>query len=129
MPAMNREDVLALYRPIRASIQCVLRMAVPVCSRADWTRAAKQLGLWAEGQVLVDDDDQIDMLADVALFEPNQRGRRSFDHFLEKTAQQLAPPDLALAHRMATPRRPDPFTRRRDRVSVLRRCPRMLSVA
>ena len=99
---MNREDVLALYRPIRASIQCVLRMAVPVCSRADWTRAAKQLGLWAEGQVLVDDDDQIDMLADVALFEPNPRGRRSFAHFPEKTAQQLAPPDLALAHRMAT---------------------------
>lgn len=99
---MGREEVLTIYRPIRTSIQHVLRMAVPVCSRADWTRAAKQLGLWAEAQVLVDDDDQIDMLADVALFEPNQRGRRTFDRFLENMAQQLDPPDVALAHRMAT---------------------------
>src|SRR3712207_9026190 len=99
---MSRDEVLTLYRPIRVSIQRVLRVAVPVCSRADLTRAAKQLGLWAEGQVLVDDDEQTDMLADVALFEPNQRGRRAFDRFLETEAQQLDPLDLAVAHRMAT---------------------------
>ena len=99
---MDRDDVLTLYRPIRASIQRVLRTAVPVCSRADMTRAAKQLGLWSAGQIMVDDDEQTDMLADVALFEPNQRGRRAFDRFLETEAQQLDPSDLAVAHRMAT---------------------------
>ena len=38
-------------------------------------RAAKQLGLWADGKiVLPEDDEAAEMLADVALFEPNQRG-------------------------------------------------------
>jgi hypothetical protein len=60
----------------------VLREAVRTCSRADLTRAAKQLGLWEEGQIVADED-AVDMVADVALFEPNQRGRRVFDRFLE----------------------------------------------
>jgi hypothetical protein len=78
----------------------VLREAVRACSRADLTRAAKQLGLWAEGQIVADED-ALDMLVDVALFEPNQRGRRAFDHFLENGAQRLVPADLELARRMA----------------------------
>ncbi len=41
------------------------------------------------------------MLADVALLEPNQRGRRSFDRFLTRTAERLGAADRALAERMA----------------------------
>ncbi len=52
----------------------MLREAVRTCSRADLTRAAKQLGLLDEGRIVADED-AIEMLADVALFEPNQRGR------------------------------------------------------
>src|SRR3712207_5491041 len=55
MTPMTRDDALALYRPIRAGIQRVLRVASTVCSRADMTRAAKQLGLWAESQIAVGD--------------------------------------------------------------------------
>ncbi len=66
-------------------------------------RAAKQLGLWAEGEIsLIEDDDAAaEMLADIALFEPNQRGRRAFDRFLARPVQQLSAPDIALAQRMA----------------------------
>jgi hypothetical protein len=78
----------------------VLREAVRACSRADLTRAAKQLGLWEEGRIAADED-ALDMLVDVALFEPNQRGRRAFDRFLEGEARRLAPADLELAQRMA----------------------------
>ncbi len=41
------------------------------------------------------------MLVDVALFEPNQRGRRAFDRFLEDKGGQLGAADRALAERMA----------------------------
>ena len=101
MTPMTRDEALALYRPIRAGIQRVLRVATTVCSRADMTRAAKQLGLWAESQIAVRDDEAVNMLTDIALFEPNQRGRRAFDRFLEGKAQQLDPADLALAQCMA----------------------------
>jgi hypothetical protein len=46
----------------------VLREAVRTCSRADLTRAAKQLGLREEGRIVADED-AVDMLVDVALFE------------------------------------------------------------
>jgi hypothetical protein len=49
----------------------------------------------------VADEDALDMLVDVALFEPNQRGRRAFDRFLADEALRLAPADLDPAQRMA----------------------------
>jgi hypothetical protein len=97
---LTRDEVLAAYRQIRAAIQRVLREAARTCSRADLTRAAKQLGLWEEGRIVADED-ALDMLVDVALFEPNQRGRRAFDRFLADEALRLAPADLDPAQRMA----------------------------
>ncbi|HYF07907.1 MAG TPA: hypothetical protein VD970_09815 [Acetobacteraceae bacterium] len=41
------------------------------------------------------------MLADVALFEPNQRGRRAFDRFLTEKGERLNAANRALAERMA----------------------------
>jgi hypothetical protein len=40
------------------------------------------------------------MLSDIALFEPNQRGRRPFDHFLSDEARRLDAADFELAQRM-----------------------------
>jgi len=97
---MTRNEALALYRPIRASIRRILSLAVPVCSRADLMRAAKQLGLWADGTIVYPDDNAANMLSDVALFEPNQRGRRAFDRFLSGRARQLDAADFELAERM-----------------------------
>ena len=42
------------------------------------------------------------MLADIALFEPNRRGRRAYDRFLAGRATRLETADRALAERMAT---------------------------
>ena len=78
----------------------MLREAVRTCSGADLTRAAKQLGLWEEGRIVADED-ALDMLVDIALFEPNQRGRRAFDRFLADEVLRLAPADLELTRRMA----------------------------
>jgi hypothetical protein len=80
--AMTRTETLALYRPIRVAIRRISGLAISVCDRADMMRAAKQLGCWAKGTIVLPDESAIGMLSDVALFEPNRNGRRAFDRFL-----------------------------------------------
>ncbi|MBV8702144.1 MAG: hypothetical protein JO118_00400 [Acetobacteraceae bacterium] len=98
---MTRAEALARYRPIRTGIRRVLREATDACGRADLNRAAKQVAPWAEDEDL-QNERVVEMLADVALFEPNQRGRRAYDRFLAETAGRLGAADRALAERMAT---------------------------
>jgi hypothetical protein len=43
----------------------------------------------------------VEMLSDIALFEPNQRGRRAFDEFLSERASRLGAADVELAQRMS----------------------------
>ncbi len=97
--AMTRAEVLAQYHPIRAGIRRVLRAATKACGRADLNRAVKQVAPWAEAAEL-EDENTAEMLADVALFEPNQRGRRAFDRFLAEKGERLTA-DRALAEGMA----------------------------
>jgi hypothetical protein len=99
---MTRDEALSVYQPARAGIQRVLKAAIDVCSQADLKRAAKHLGIWWEDRIVVDDDTTIDMVADIALFEPNQRKRRAYDRYLEREAHSLDPADLDLAGRMAS---------------------------
>lgn len=94
-----REDVLAQYCPIRAAIQSVLRQAVRCCRKPDFDRAAKHLNLWDQRQL--DDSTVLDMLSDIALMEPNQRGRSVYDRFLEEGAVHLDDADQEIARRMA----------------------------
>jgi hypothetical protein len=98
---MTREEALALYRPIRASARRILSAAISAGKQSDFMRAVKQLGLWVEGKISLPESDQAaEMLSDIALFEPNQRGRRAFDVFLASKARQLDAADLELAQRM-----------------------------
>jgi hypothetical protein len=97
---MTRTEALAQYRPIRAGIQRVLREATKACGRADLNRAVKQVAPWAEAAE-IEDNETAEMLIDVALFEPNQRGRRAFDCFLADRGERLDAADRALAERMA----------------------------
>jgi hypothetical protein len=62
-------------------------------------RAIRQVAPWAEAAEL-EDDALAEMLVDVALFEPNQRGRRAFDRSLVERAERLDATDHALARRM-----------------------------
>jgi hypothetical protein len=98
---MTRDEALALYRPIRAAIQRILSGATKACSNADVKRAAKHLGVWSDGRIEVPSESAIEMVSDLALFEPNQRGKRGYDRFLGDPGQALDAPDLALAQRMA----------------------------
>jgi hypothetical protein len=97
---MTRSEACARYRPIRAGIRRVLREAMGACGRTDLNRAVKQVAPWAAEEEL-QDEETAEMLADVALFEPNQRGRRAFDRFLADRGERLDAADRALAERMA----------------------------
>jgi len=98
---MTREEALAMYRPIRASARRILSSAISTCNQSDFMRAAKQIGLWVDGKiVLPEGDEAAEMMSDIALFEPNQRGRRAFDVFLGPKAGQLDAVDFELARRM-----------------------------
>ena len=96
---MTRAEVLAQYRPIRAGIRRVLSAATKACGRADLNRVIKQVAPWAEAEML-DEEVTAEMLVDVALFEPNQRGRRVFDRFLAEKGERLIGVERALAERM-----------------------------
>jgi len=96
---MTRAEALAQYGPIRAGIRRVLREATGACGRTDLNRAVRQVAPWAEEEL--SDEETTEMLIDVALFEPNQRGRRAFDRFLAKRGERLGAADRALAERMA----------------------------
>jgi len=79
---MTREEALARYRPIRASVQRILRAAISVCTQSDFMRAAKQPALWRDGRIALPEDDMAaEMLSDLALFEQNQRRRRAWASF------------------------------------------------
>jgi len=97
---MTRDQALERYRPIRVSVRKILRAAIRACDRSDLMRAAKALGFWADEKIVLPEDVEAEMLSDIALFEPNQRGRRAFDAFLGGRAPQLDAADFELAHRM-----------------------------
>jgi hypothetical protein len=79
---MTREEALAFYHPIRESVRRILGAAISACNQSDLIRAAEQLGLWGDGKISLPEGEQAaEMLSDIALFEPNQRGRRAFDVF------------------------------------------------
>jgi hypothetical protein len=98
---MTHDQALELYRPIRASVRRILTAAIRACNQSDFVRAAKLLGFWSEGKiVLPEGDEAAEMLSDIALFEPNQRGRRAFVVFLSREALQLDAADCELAQRI-----------------------------
>jgi len=98
---MTRDEILTLYGPIRTGIQRILKPAARACSDADVKRAAKQLGVWSSGRIEVPNETAINMVADLALFEPNQRRIRAYDRFLRGHREAPDTADLILAHRMA----------------------------
>jgi hypothetical protein len=98
---MTRDEALALYRPVRASVRRILNAAISVCNQSDLMRAAKQLALWRDGKISMPEEDMAaEMLSDIALFEPNQRRRRAFDVFLGGKKRKVDAADFEMAQRM-----------------------------
>ena len=98
---MTREQALALYQPIENAISNILTEATALCGKADRRRAGKQLGLWTnDGLALAEEEIAMDMVDDIALFEPNRGGRRVYDVFLEKHASKLGLFERDIAQKM-----------------------------
>jgi hypothetical protein len=97
---MSRAESLAAYRPIRAGIQRVLKAMSARLPPADIRRATKLVVPWADDATW-DQPGVNEMVGDVALFEPNQRGGRAFDKLRADPKLGLSAEDLALAARMS----------------------------
>ena len=90
---MTREEALALYHPIRASVRRILSAAISVCNRSDFMRVAKQLGLWVEGTIALPEGDQAaDMLSDIdSLSRTSAGGVRSMSFLPPRHAHSMLP--------------------------------------
>ena len=99
---INRAEILASYRLLRAATVRVTNAASSACNKADYLRAAELLRLTADGGRIVAAKEDIEMLADVALFEPDGDGKRAYDRFLKGRTRKFAPADREVALKLAT---------------------------
>lgn len=98
---MTPEEAATLYDPMRRMVVSITSTAMKDVYPADMERAGRQLGIWKGGKLVVDaDTDGFEMAMDVALMEPNPRGIRPYDRFLEKRAGSLPDDQRAMADRM-----------------------------
>lgn len=100
---MTREDILSTYQPIREAVIHVLKASSESLSRADLQRAVRWLG-GADGKLPVAEEEDVNFVIDLALFEPNQRARRAFDRFLAQAPDRLSPAEAAVAVQMGSAR-------------------------
>ena len=90
---MTREEALAFYHPIRASVRRILSVAISACNQPDFMRAAKQLGLWVEGTISLPEGDQAaEMLSDIALLSRTSVGGARSMSFLPRRHDNSTPP-------------------------------------
>ena len=100
--AMTREEALALYEPMHASILTIIDRARGSCGPGDLKRAADRMGVLGGGKILLTPDHWgFQMVCDLALFEPNDRGVRPFDRFLAGPGRTLPEREKDIAARMA----------------------------
>jgi hypothetical protein len=98
------DGVMAAYRSIRTACDDVWDAAEARLTRAEMVRAAKLLRVWTEYGACFEKEERATVVTsgtDLALFEPNQLGRRSFDRFMATHAGGLDPTQRAVARQMA----------------------------
>ena len=104
-PIMTRAEFLARHGATFESLELVRERADPCRGNGDFNRAAKQMGVWANGRCAIGEDHPaFPLLPDIAMFEPNERGVSAFDRFLSGPARYLPEDAAAMAQRMARAR-------------------------
>ena len=100
--AMTREEALAVHEPMHASILTIIGRARASCGMSDMKRAADRMGVLGGGKILLPPDHRgFQMVCDLALFEPNERGVCPFDRFLSGPGRTLPEREKDIAARMA----------------------------
>ena len=100
---MTRDEVLAEYAAIRASVDRVTAASDRAFSKAEGQRAARLIA--GKGwKAALDSEDMLPMISDLALHEPGPNGHRAYARFLAGPAMRMDAADLDMARRMATSR-------------------------
>jgi hypothetical protein len=100
---VTRDEVLAEYAAIRASVDRVTAASDRAFSKAEGQRAARLIAptRWKE---IFNNEDALQMISDLALHEPGPNGRCAYDRFLAGQAARMSATDLDVARRMGTSR-------------------------
>lgn len=98
---MTPKEADHIYAPLRDGVDVILNKARKDVYPPDIERAARQLGLWQRSKLTAEPGTaEFELAMDVTTMEPNPRGMRPFDRFLEKRAASLPEQERALAERM-----------------------------
>jgi hypothetical protein len=95
------EEVPTLFESLGTAIVAIHGVPRKSCGPSDLKRAAKAMGSLVAGTIEQPrGDGSIEMLVDLAVFEPNDRGIRPFDRFLAGPALKLPIREQDIARRM-----------------------------
>jgi hypothetical protein len=95
------EEVHTIFEDVNTSVQAVNPRMLRSCGPNDLKRAAQSMGILVGGKIDAPNGEaSYEMVADLALFEPNERGIRPVDRFPSGPALTLSERDQDIARRM-----------------------------
>jgi hypothetical protein len=90
------------YKPFKGTVQAVFQRALSSAGETDRKRAADRMGRLLNGRADLDDDSETyGWVIDLALFEPNERGVRPIDRFVNGAARRLFAAERDIANRIS----------------------------
>ena len=93
---MDREAVIARYRRLRAIVVAHNSAVLKHVSRQGMLGQARRLGLLAGNTIVADSEDELALIADLAIYAPGPGGSRAIDRY-RKAARLPPESDEALA--------------------------------
>jgi hypothetical protein len=98
---MNAEEISAYLTSLRTSMSAVQAVVRKSCGPGDLRRAAQNMGVFVSGAVESPRGEGcLEMVSDLAIFEPNEHGVRPYNRFLKGPVSTLPEREQDIAHRI-----------------------------
>jgi hypothetical protein len=98
---MNAEEIPAYLTSLRASMSTIQAVVRKSCGASDLRRAAQNMGVFISGSVESPRGEGcLEMVADLAIFEPNEHGVRPYNRFLNGPVRTLPEREQEIAQRI-----------------------------
>jgi hypothetical protein len=98
---MNAEEIPAAVTSLRASMATIQAVVRKSCGPGDLRRAAQAMGVFVSGSVESPRGEGcLEMVSDLAIFEPNEHGVRPYNRFLKEPVRTLPEREQDIARRI-----------------------------
>lgn len=81
---MDKKDILACYQRMREAGYSIQKILPGMLSRETIKAAALKLKMWEDGSIVFDDDRQLTVLFDFAIYQERAQGRNAVDVYTDK---------------------------------------------